>query len=222
MKLLYPEQTSEIFVNLLKEPFVVDFLSAVRDRDIELYVHSINVCFLALDLGVDYGFPEKDLNTLGIVALFHDVSKLGSAYNSCFSCEIGTRGFNKVLECLNKVLSDMTEVEIQSIQNSSQIDYQLLVESLAHYQCYKVDSDGNDGISIQRGISSVFPKNSYPKSKKDFLAQIVCISNLCDLEGKELHKRHCYGDLERMLCAQQLKKNFIGGSFFIDSVLQRI
>jgi HD-GYP domain-containing protein (c-di-GMP phosphodiesterase class II) len=50
-------------------------MTALRDFDDYTYVHSVNVCVLALILGFNLGFDRKRLSNLGVGSLIHDLGK---------------------------------------------------------------------------------------------------------------------------------------------------
>jgi len=51
-------------------------LTVLRDFDEYTYVHSVNVCVLALVLGFHLGLDKKRLSDLGVAALLHDIGKI--------------------------------------------------------------------------------------------------------------------------------------------------
>ncbi|MBQ9120576.1 MAG: HD domain-containing protein [Lachnospiraceae bacterium] len=55
---------------------VFDMLHSLRDSDDETYRHSINVALIAYSLGTWLNFSKKDLDTLLLCGLLHDLGKL--------------------------------------------------------------------------------------------------------------------------------------------------
>jgi HD-GYP domain-containing protein (c-di-GMP phosphodiesterase class II) len=51
-------------------------LTAIKNFDNYTYVHSANVCVLALAFGLRLDFPKNKLTELGFSALFHDIGKV--------------------------------------------------------------------------------------------------------------------------------------------------
>jgi HD-GYP domain-containing protein (c-di-GMP phosphodiesterase class II) len=51
-------------------------LTVLRDFDEYTYVHSVNVCVLAIVLGFHLGLDKKRLSDLGVAALLHDIGKI--------------------------------------------------------------------------------------------------------------------------------------------------
>jgi HD-GYP domain-containing protein (c-di-GMP phosphodiesterase class II) len=66
----------EDFVTLMKaEPEAMSHLISLSGHDFYTYNHSLDVSIYSLGLGEALNFSKKDLEELGIAALFHDIGK---------------------------------------------------------------------------------------------------------------------------------------------------
>lgn len=79
-----PFSTKQISVSInslldevLQNSSVLLQLSDIRTEDNEAYVHSINVCTMAILVGIGMGLNTVQLKELAIGALFHDIGKIG-------------------------------------------------------------------------------------------------------------------------------------------------
>ncbi len=64
------------FVSFIKhEPEAMGHLISLSGHDFYTYNHSLDVAIYSLGLGQIIGFSEKELEELGIAALFHDIGK---------------------------------------------------------------------------------------------------------------------------------------------------
>jgi HD-GYP domain-containing protein (c-di-GMP phosphodiesterase class II) len=61
---------------LLEEEFSLLGLTVLRDYDAYTFHHSVNVCILSIVLGKRLGLSRRELNELGVAALFHDIGKV--------------------------------------------------------------------------------------------------------------------------------------------------
>ncbi|HBE77538.1 MAG TPA: HD-GYP domain-containing protein, partial [Firmicutes bacterium] len=48
----------------------------IRSDDNYLFAHSVNVCIIALMIGMEMGFNRKEMENLGVGALLHDIGKI--------------------------------------------------------------------------------------------------------------------------------------------------
>lgn len=72
------EQRARILVEKMTvEPEVAEILKKLKEYDIVSFEHSINVAFIATQMGMERGMSEKRLKQLTIGALLHDIGKLG-------------------------------------------------------------------------------------------------------------------------------------------------
>ncbi|MDR2353719.1 MAG: HD domain-containing protein [Deltaproteobacteria bacterium] len=65
----------ELIDLLFENEMVFLALSTIRDRDDQLFTHSVNVCILVLAMGHRLGLNRNTLEQLGLAALFHDLGK---------------------------------------------------------------------------------------------------------------------------------------------------
>lgn len=67
---------SNLLDTLFKDPAAVLGLTAIRSHDYYTLNHSINVCILALSLGIALGLDADSLKSLGLSALLYDLGKV--------------------------------------------------------------------------------------------------------------------------------------------------
>ncbi len=72
---LIKEVVSNIISDLLENNNVVTGLSNIRYYDNYTFAHSVNVCILALLIGITLDFDEDKLLELGVGSLLHDIGK---------------------------------------------------------------------------------------------------------------------------------------------------
>lgn len=135
-------------------------MTSIKNYDEYTYHHSVNVSILSIALGQRLGLKMKQLIELGMVALFHDIGKLG----------IPSRILNKT--------GELTEEEWQVIQRHPIEGVRFLLK-MKHV----------DFISIRSAIVAfehhMFYNNTgYPAVKKsfslDFYSRIVALADQYD------------------------------------------
>lgn len=67
---------SDILKNARNGMHVFDMLHSMRDFDDEIYLHSVNVALISNVLGRWMNFTERELDTLTLCGLLHDIGKL--------------------------------------------------------------------------------------------------------------------------------------------------
>ncbi|MCB0063872.1 MAG: HD domain-containing protein, partial [Caldilineaceae bacterium] len=68
--------TTNLLEELLSDPQIRAQLARLRDYHGETYHHSLRVCLLSLDLGIQLHLSPSDLWYLGRASLLHDIGKL--------------------------------------------------------------------------------------------------------------------------------------------------
>lgn len=68
--------TDTILQQIIQDPPLALRLASIRSYDEYTLHHSVNVCVLALGLGVFLGLPESLLRELAVAAIFHDLGKV--------------------------------------------------------------------------------------------------------------------------------------------------
>lgn len=61
--------------NMLKDPEIYGYLRLIAKYDENLFIHSVNVAILALNIGLFVDLDNQEVYELGIGALLHDVGK---------------------------------------------------------------------------------------------------------------------------------------------------
>ncbi len=69
-------QIQQIVDMIIADDEIMIGLSTLRDHDDYTYVHSMNVSILAITMGHFIGLSKRDLATLGLCGLFHDLGKI--------------------------------------------------------------------------------------------------------------------------------------------------
>ncbi|VVB82986.1 HD domain protein [uncultured archaeon] len=72
---LESEKTEKIFRKILEEEKIKILLKELRDHHPDTFLHSLRVCLLALDLGIENKLEDKKLEILAYGALLHDIGK---------------------------------------------------------------------------------------------------------------------------------------------------
>lgn len=67
----------EMSTSVFKDPNAIFGLTMIKNYDNYLHNHSVNVSILALELGKHMGLDEKQLRSVGIGGLLHDLGKTG-------------------------------------------------------------------------------------------------------------------------------------------------
>lgn len=68
--------TSAILDQILADPSLVLRLANIKSYDEYTLYHSVNVCVLAIGIGVMLGLPDGDLRELAVAAILHDLGKI--------------------------------------------------------------------------------------------------------------------------------------------------
>jgi len=68
-------KTQKIFKKILEEERIKILLKELRGHHHETFLHSLRVCLLALDMGIENKISEKRLEILAYGSLLHDIGK---------------------------------------------------------------------------------------------------------------------------------------------------
>lgn len=68
-------KTEKIFNKILEEERVKILLKELREHHHDTFLHSLRVCLLALDLGIENRLEEEKLEILAYGSLLHDIGK---------------------------------------------------------------------------------------------------------------------------------------------------
>lgn len=104
-------QVDIIVDDLLSNSNLLIGVSDIKNYDNYTYQHSVNVCILAITMGISSGYNRSQLQTLGTGALLHDIGKIYIP-----------------IEILNKP-DALTENEYKIVQNHSWDGYRIISSS---------------------------------------------------------------------------------------------
>lgn len=129
----------EIVDQIIRNPNVVYNMVDIRSYDDYTYAHSVNVCIIAIMIGVALNLNRKQLETLGIGALMHDIGKI-------------------LID--HKILNKPTKLEPQEselIRKHAKDGYELLrkkanIDFLASHTVFQ-HHEREDGSGYPRGLS---------------------------------------------------------------------
>lgn len=71
------EQEARLLLDqLICDPQIAPFLNDLKEKSIVTFIHSMNVAFISVQMGLNRGFKGKKLENLAKGALLHDIGKL--------------------------------------------------------------------------------------------------------------------------------------------------
>jgi putative nucleotidyltransferase with HDIG domain len=68
--------SNEVFNQLLKTKYIEKYIELLNSCDSETKAHSVRVARLATDMGFELGLSIKDIKTLCLAGLLHDIGKI--------------------------------------------------------------------------------------------------------------------------------------------------
>lgn len=108
---LAKQAIAECVNSVLYSPDAMLWLTQLKNKDEQAVQHSLNVCILSIILGRHLNFSEKDLGTIGLCGMMHDIGKMMIP-----------------LEILNKP-GKLEMEEMQIMQSHTTLGYELLKSS---------------------------------------------------------------------------------------------
>lgn len=66
----------DILTSLTENRQALNLLATTKAQEDNVYIHSVNVAIYACQMGIENGFPLKNIEELGLGAMLHDVGKL--------------------------------------------------------------------------------------------------------------------------------------------------
>ncbi len=134
---------SEILEDVLSLRGIVDSLSSISTYDGYTYTHSVEVCVIAMSIGLQLGYKRHTLLELGIGGLLHDVGKLKIPYH--IISKPGT---------LNKKELDLVKnhpvLGYEMVKNHSQVSNRSAAMVLEHHERW--DGSGYPDGKAGKGI----------------------------------------------------------------------
>ena len=67
------ETADRIIGNILDEDQVADKIFEIKNRDADIYMHSINLCSIATIVAIKLNLPESRIHDIGVGCLLHDI-----------------------------------------------------------------------------------------------------------------------------------------------------
>lgn len=191
-------QVDNIIDNLLSNNNLLIGASDLKNYDDYTYQHSVNVCILAITIGISNGYNPSQLQTLGTGALLHDIGKI-----------------NIPIEILHKP-GALTDDEYKLVQKHSWDGYRIINSSceippicaqiaLTHHE--RIDGNG-----YPRHLSSV-AINDY--------ALIVAVADTFDALISDRPYRRSFNNQEAMNIIEKSKNTKLS-SYFIDILHQHV
>ena len=158
---------SEIAESVSRAPNAMLWLTHMKQRDEYTSIHCLNVCILALTFGRALGLKKKELNTLGMGALLHDLGKMKIP-----------------LEVLNKP-GRLTDEEFELIKTHPQEGFDMLREK---------GGISNEVLDIVLSHHERIDGSGYPSGKPGetvtLLSQITSVVDVYDA----ITSNRCYHD----------------------------
>lgn len=151
-------------INYIRENEEISWILNQMLINTELWLHSVNVAKIAIQLGIEYGCSDEDIKILGIGSLLHDIGKLAIS--------------EKILYKVSK----LTELEFDIIKEHPKQGYKLLADK-------RVQSGVLD---IVRHHHEKLDGSGYPDGITDieYLTQIVTVADIFSA----LTESRCYHD----------------------------
>ena len=208
MPMLLNPKNKEIFDLIIKKPEVQKYLTDIKLHHLDSYEHSVRVGQLVLDLGIENEIGGKDLETLCIAGLLHDLGK----------CDIQD-------ELLSKD-SSLTKEERESIKAHPRLGFIKIIEpkledvrkiTVRHHEFKKCPypRSGEDRRGDGRDISK---ERREKNDLLDLLSQVVAASDIFDaLSNKRSYKEA----LPKEEVSRIMEGQFIGDKKFVYQVLKR-
>jgi len=183
-------QIDNIIDDLATNSNILIGMTDLKSYDDYTYQHSVNVCVLAIMLGIDNGYNRSQLQTLGTGALLHDIGKISIP-----------------LEILNKT-SALTDEEytiikkhpwegFKMIKNSTEIRSLSAYVALQHHE--RIDGQGyprglNEGNIHEYGL-------------------IAAVADMFDALVSDRPYRHGYNNQEAIHIVEEIKGTHLAPQF---------
>ncbi|CAH0344560.1 HD-GYP domain-containing protein [Bacillus sp. CECT 9360] len=147
----------DILTSLMENRQALNLLATTKVQENYVYTHSVNVAIYACQMGIENGFPLKNIEELGLGAMLHDVGKLFIAP-----------------EILNKP-GKLTEKEYELVKSHTDLGFDILRKvheiPLPVSHCALQHHERIDGSGYPRGLEG---------DEIHRYAKILSISNVFD------------------------------------------
>ncbi len=204
--------TKKLLEDLLRDPEIDRRLTCLRNHHTESHEHSLRVCLLSLDLGIQLHLSPSDLWYLGRASLLHDIGKL------------------EIPRAILEKPAALSPHEIQMMQKHVRLGFwaiQAMENELPDYDVVKKIAVAHHEFTTTpypRDARSRAMATSTTERRKldqtiDYLAQIVAIADMTDALR---HTRAYKQGYPRTKIEQILRHEFQGDPQLIDYVLWRL
>lgn len=214
MKLRHP-CTKKLLDDLLADKQINAQLLKLRDHHTESYQHSLRVCLLSLDMGIQLRLSPSDLWYLGRASLLHDIGKL----------DIPAEILNKPSALTSNELSLMRQHvrlgfwAIQSME-SQLPDYDVVKKiAVAHHEFTKTPYPRNGIQQQQLAAEHEASERRQTDRSINYLSQIVAVADMTDALR---HARSYKTGFTRTKIETILRSEFQGDPKLIDHAVWRL
>lgn len=186
----------EIVDQIIRNPNIVYNMVDIRSHDDYTYAHSVNVCVISVMVGVALNLNRKQLETLGIGAIMHDIGKI-------------------LID--NKILNKPTKLEPQEselVRKHARDGYEMLrkkanINFLASHIVFQ-HHEREDGSGYPRGL---------PGKRIHSFSKIVAVADAYDaMTSNRVYQK----ELSSLQAIEEIKKeaNHKYNSGVVDAFLQ--
>jgi HD-GYP domain-containing protein (c-di-GMP phosphodiesterase class II) len=201
-------QAKKLYDKLIKEERSRRYMGLLNDYHRETYDHSLRVCLLSLDLGVENELSQTDLWSLGYAGLLHDVGKTQISYD--ILTNTGSLDKDKYKEIQGHV-----RLSFMVLENCEDELVKEIV--VAHHEFTKrpYPRNGIDRRKKKRGKG----ERRKRKSRIGKMAQILAIADIADaLMNRRTYKRA----FTKKEIKEVLIEEYTGDHRLLNQVLSRL
>ncbi len=210
MKLKFNLKVEKIFEKIINKPKIKRILESILEYDIGLYLHSIRVSILCIDIGVGKNFKDRELVQLGVSGILHDFGKVFVPIDILNKKkELRTENEQKILYSIpRRTFSILKNFECNFIRKVI----------IAHHEFYKTNSfprkrNENGEFEMEHG------RRKEEKKVEEF-AQILSIANLFESALPDFHQSIQIGSQNKLIL--YIKDEFLGSQSNVNELISRI
>ena len=208
MKLYHIERVEEEFKRIILDNMIKYYLIELKNFDIKTYIHTLNVCFLSLDIGVERNFSQKELENLAYASIFHEIGKLNLSLIEIREKNgenVLTRTISPLRECPRRAYMSLNFLNMNFIGKIITTQYQ--------YQKSNVYSRRDDRRRTIRG--DCFERRTIDEEIVEY-AQILTISDMVE----KISRRNTNYTPQKIY--DYLSTEFLGNVNYVESVMLRL